>query len=907
MRMRSVFARTGAWCVERPAPVIAVAILLAIVGGVGALSLKPDGGTDPLVDSGSKTFKATEDFKQKFGDDAVVILVRDDLQRLLLTGDISTLLSLENCLSGVSGSDQAQQAASAASQATVPDVCTKIADLAPSKVVFGPATFLDQFAQQAGSLLQQQTQAATQQGQAAGRRIYQLALKKGLSKQQAQALAVKGAQQPLSNLQSQLLGLAVKYGLTGVPKLTDPGYVSSVVFDPNQAKGTPKSKFSYLFPGPDAALIQARLRPDLSESQRREAIGLFRDAVADPAFQLRGGSYLVSGVPVVVEGLSSDLSSGVVVLLVAALIVMAIVLALVFGPPLRLLPLAIALATSAIAFGTLALLGGSLTMASIAVLPVLIGLSVDYAIQFHARFAEASRAGSSPPRAAVEAAAAGAPVIATAGLATAAGFLVLLLSPIPMVRSFGLLLVFGIAVAFVLALTVSLAILSMTTGVPAPGARPSRRRTAMGRKAPAFLAAAGSRCSRVRDSARSRGAAFGRRVLGLSIANPGRVIAVGALLAVFGWGIGTRTEVVSDIRQLVPADLPALQDVDTLQAATGVSGEVDVTVRSSELTSPAVISWMADYEQRVLALGGFDPSQDSCRTSDAQICPSSSLADLVASGTAAGTDAGNTLNLLPPYVRQILVDTDPETGGPGDTANIAFGIKVMPLDEQKKLIDGIRNAIDPPGAGNGPPAGVDAEVVGLPVLAADANTALSGNRYLLSAIGLLAVALALLAVYRSARRALVPLIPIVFATGWSALVVELAGIPLNPMSATLGALVIAIATEFSVLLSARFEEERSGGRSLGESLRRAYSRTGVAVMASGVTAIAGFAALIATDIRMLRDFGLVTVLDLAVALAGVLIVLPAALVWAETGFAPFPELGRRLRPRRGGRSSAAPG
>ena len=59
----------------------------------------------------------------------------------------------------------------------------------------------------------------------------------------------------------------------------------------------------------------------------------------------------------------------------------------------------------------------------------------------------------------------------------------------------------------------------------------------------------------------------------------------------------------------------------------------------------------------------------------------------------------------------------------------------------------------------------------------------------------------------------------------------------------------------------------------------------MAVLASGVTAIAGFAVLIATDIRMLRDFGLVTVLDLGVALLGVMLVLPAALVWAETGFA----------------------
>jgi hypothetical protein len=53
------------------------------------------------------------------------------------------------------------------------------------------------------------------------------------------------------------------------------------------------------------------------------------------------------------------------------------------------------------------------------------------------------------------------------------------------------------------------------------------------------------------------------------------------------------------------------------------------------------------------------------------------------------------------------------------------------------------------------------------------------------------------------------------------------------------------------------------------------------VLASGVTAIAGFAALIASDIRMLRDFGILTVVDLSVSLLGVMLVLPAALVWAE--------------------------
>jgi predicted RND superfamily exporter protein len=302
---------------------------------------------------------------------------------------------------------------------------------------------------------------------------------------------------------------------------------------------------------------------------------------------------------------------------------------------------------------------------------------------------------------------------------------------------------------------------------------------------------------------------------------------------------------------------------------------------------------MADFKQRVLERAGFGGEATPCaEQEDTELCPYIALPDLFGTeppGTVARIEG--VLNLLPEYFLAAFVSRDGPTAG---TAVIPFGIKVMPFDEQKELIDSIRAEIDPAGTENDPPEGVTAEVVGLPVLAADANSALESNRYVLTFAGLLAVALALLAIYRSIRRALVPLVPIVLASGWSALGLAIAGVPLNPMSATLGALVIAIATEFSVLLASRYEEERGPGLSAGEALRRAYSRTGMAVLASGITAIAGFAVLIATDIRMLRDFGIVTVIDLGVALLGVLLVLPAALVYAET------RLGVARRPLRSG-------
>jgi hypothetical protein len=93
--------------------------------------------------------------------------------------------------------------------------------------------------------------------------------------------------------------------------------------------------------------------------------------------------------------------------------------------------------------------------------------------------------------------------------------------------------------------------------------------------------------------------------------------------------------------------------------------------------------------------------------------------------------------------------------------------------------------------------------------------------------------------------------------------------------------VIAISTEFSVLLAERFRQERQRGYGLREALERTYRSTGAAVTASGITAIAGFAVLIVSSITMLREFGLVTFVDLSVSLGGVLLMLPAVLALSE--------------------------
>ena len=1001
--------RIAAAAVRRPLAVTLAVSALALAGGVLALRLEPSVDAGTLVDRGSSTFRATADYHKRFGDDAVYVLVRERLTDLVLTQDLGRLLGLEGCISG-------NLPRGAAPVGGPRGPCAAFARRGHKlvRVVYGPATFLNEAVRQVQDQFgeQQRDEQAREARAGADARRLAAARHRGAA---AQARAAAEARQLVqAQFLRDTIRLALRYGIRSVPRLDDPEFVSAVVFDAARGAGVPKARFAYLFPNAGNALVQVRLRPELNAAERGRAIALIRRASAMKEFRLtRGGRYTVTGAPVVLAGLTGTITHSIVLLLVAALLVMTATLALVFRGRPRLLPLAAALAAAGLTFGGMRLSGATLTMASIAVLPVLIGLCVDYAIQLQSRFEEErARSPGAAAQAARRAAAAGAPSIAAAGLATAAGFLVVVLSPVPMVRSFGVLLVLGMVVGFACALSAGFAAMVLCAdrrsgwagagtwlvaaargaGEQVAAAGRGARDLLVGdprhagagvaehvlrRRAAAFgvdvallaglaalldalalsapevivgttLAALahlaviqgrtgqtagklltgvrnvddagrppGLRCALVRLAAvgpdllgvvalpcmlrsprrrrlgdrwaqttvvldprdlheRVRAAGAGA-IAGVTRAargaarRPERVLAVALAAALAGLLVDTQASVVSDVQRLVPQDARSLRDLDTLQRATGVSGEIDVTVAARDVTDPPIVAWMAGYQHRLLSRYGYRPTRGCGK---AELCPALSLPDLFAS-TPAGGDRQRVralLDAIPPYFSQAVITRD------RTVATMAFGIRLMALDRQQAVIDEMRRRLHPP-------RGVTARLAGLPVLAAQANRDVSAQwrRLLTLVVGLAAVALALLAVFRRAQRALVPLVPIALASGWSALVLFALRVPLNPMSVTLGALVIAISTEFSVLLAERYREERGAGHGPEAALERTYASTGRAVLASGATAIAGFAVLVVSDIRMLRDFGFVTVIDLAVSLVGVMVLLPAVLQLAERG------------------------
>ena len=797
----------------------AVILGLALTGLAG-MQVQPV--TDALFDRETEAWKATERADRDFGGDPVVVVAKGEVDRILDADALDRLSVLETCLAGNVSRGRGD----------LFRLCKEVNTLDPVAVFAGPATFLGQAVAGIGRVYREQI-----------RRLD--ALPNSPARAAERRLLVR-----------QLAEVAIEYGLLTPPSLRDRDFVDRVVFGPGESRGDPKPRLSYVFPDRESAQIIIRLRDDLSDPERERAIELIAEVAEHPDTQAEGVEYVVSGSPVVFGDLDGPVRAGTATVVAVALLLMAIALWVIFGSAWRLLPLLVSIIAVTSVTGLFGLLGGELSLAVLAAAPILVGLSVDYAIQIQSRFDEsgASAADGSIGPVASDAAAMSTPMLVTASLATAAGFASMFLSGYPLITDLGLLLGVGLPLALVVVFLATYALLGIRGSVAAP--------------------------QPLLGPLRSKG--FGgnavKSVLGLAVMAPERVVVLAIVVAGCGWVVGTAAESATSVRELLPARSEAVADFARTEEATGASGEVDLVVRSEDVAAPEVVAWLGLARAEILTRSGYlDGETESCGR--ALLCPGPSIPDFIPTEVDVPNRAGieAALGELPPAELASIIPRGLARGESPEVTRIPFSLRSPSVEGQEEAIGIIRETIAPDGPAP-PPPGVEAELTGLPVVVNASLESLAGDRYLLALAAIAAVAFVLLCFWRSLTGVIVPLVPVVAAVGWSSLVVAALGIPLNPLSAILAVMVIAIAAEFGVILAARYRQERKMGQTPEAALRSTYGRTGVAVAASGVTAIAGFGALVASDVGILREFGMIAVLDLGVALAGVVTVLPAMLI-----------------------------
>src|ERR687891_491947 len=126
MEMRGAFERVVRASARRPGR----------LGAALALGLQPSAATSTLAGRSSDTYQATERYRERFGDHAIVVLVRGPLEQLVLTENLGRLLALEGCLSG-----NRPEGSEAPGGERGP--CAELARTKPVQVVYGPGTFIN--------------------------------------------------------------------------------------------------------------------------------------------------------------------------------------------------------------------------------------------------------------------------------------------------------------------------------------------------------------------------------------------------------------------------------------------------------------------------------------------------------------------------------------------------------------------------------------------------------------------------------------------------------------------------------------------------------------------------------------------------------------------------------------------
>ena len=556
-------------------------------------------------------------------------------------------------------------------------------------------------------------------------------------------------------------------------------------------------------------------------------------------------------------------------------------------------PLDVAIASLGIGFvfvwltGAMGWLGLSFNQLLIAVPCLLVGLSVDYSLHVVMRYREyrASQPAWST-EAAMAAGVAGVVVaIGATTLTTATGFLAGLASPIGILREFGIAAAIGIGSAFVVFGLLIPALRIELDGLVSHLDRPKEPPSTVGS------------LDRVRRLLVACGSVGSRR--------PILVVTLAVLVATGGAMGAAAVETSTDRTDFLPEEQPVWMEPlpETLQPASAGLREQALFVEStfespSDRTVEILITGNVTDESTGSTLHtaqahALNQSTTAASTADSQRVesPLTTVEQVAADNETVATLAAQTdttgdgvvdQNLTALFDAVYAADeaTASETihrtaGGEYDALRLTIVVEDS-TDTEAVYTDARSTATvldqDP---------SLQATPTGEPVVEAVEQRAILDtvvNTFLL-ALGVITVLL--VGVFRLRHRSwslgLVAISPVLLAIAWLLGTLWLLSIPFNAETALIVAIAIGLGTDYTVHLTERFATDRRT-HSRSKALQSTLTETGGAVLASGLTTIAGFGLLKLTIIPSLQRFGFVTAVVTSYALLATLVVLPALLV-----------------------------
>ncbi|KQC03374.1 MAG: hydrogenase expression protein HypA [Methanoculleus sp. SDB] len=583
------------------------------------------------------------------------------------------------------------------------------------------------------------------------------------------------------------------------------------------------------------------LEPGVSADVRNAVLDNI-DAILRLSDPPPGVGVTVTGDSAFEKQMGEEIGASMGVLISAAMLLMILAVGLLFSHVrYRLLPVAVVACGLILTFGIMGIAGIPISMVVIGAFPVLIGIGIDYAIQFHTRFDEESR--KSPlPEAILTTLTRSGPAILFAMIATSLGFIAMYISPVPMVQDFGLTCTIGVVSCYIAALVM----------------------------VPTFGTLIAYRPKEVRGAGRRGAMDMYDSFLGtlaLKIAkHPLPVVLILGFVAIVGIQIDQTIPINTNEDTFVPPDMPAVVDLKKVTRTMGSTQTLPVYVRGAGVLDIDTLSWIKEFSEYEVS-------------SNDKVTGATSIVTYLMQyngGVMPSTDAG---------VEEVLARIPRETknayvSGTMDTV-IQFSLMDMENEVALSLVDRISRDI----VWKEAPPGITVSPTGQLDMFTSLIDQINQGKTRMTLLGFGLIFAFLLIVYRRLN-AISPLIPIMMIVGWNGAIMYLLGIEYSPMTAALGSMTIGVASEYTILIMERSMEERDRGRDVFESIRESVQKIGTAVTVSGMTTVFGFSALLLSTFNIIKNFGAVTVITVGFSLIGAIIVMPAVLSLMGRGGRP---------------------
>ncbi len=499
-----------------------------------------------------------------------------------------------------------------------------------------------------------------------------------------------------------------------------------------------------------------------------------------------------------------------------------------------LLPLAYALILT---FGFLGVVLPEMTILSIAVVALLIGLGVDYSIHILNRFSEERMLGDKIEIVDRTLRMTGKAVLLST-VTTLIGFGSLMVSSMPPITYFGFSCAVGIVFCFITAILM----------VP---------------------------CLAIILKFERKGEQGTLKAAGRAVTqNKYRVIFVAAFISILSLVVLPTIETDVNYYDMIPEGMQEFEVLEEYAASFGGGTNYNlilVETNAQGLTYPETIDAIYELQEEIKTTGASVNSiittvkeVNDVLTRNVIIERLGEIAD--ASDIVFDMVAENGL-VDDQYSKTVLMVTLP------------VGLSTIKITEIIEQINGIsENTSIPHGGRIYPITGTDA-------INADLNQILTEEQTRSMIVSLLLVLAALILIFGSSKWGILTMIPVAFVLAWEPSFLMSLNIELSVVTISIASIMIGIGIDYSIHVSQRIREEMDEGKTKREAIEEAIDKTGMSLIEAALTTVFGTLSIIFVPISAIQEFAILILVMVLASLVASVFLSPVfiSLGWVKKG------------------------